>query len=148
MTSSVPNLKLSDGNSIPMLGLGTYDSKDEQELITAVKSAIDAGYRHFDCAYFYENEEIIGRALHQSIAESRGALKREDFYIVSKCWNTFHSRDSVIECLNRILVNFKCDYIDLYLIHWPFGFKENDGLMPLNSKSGKAIDSGVHYIET
>jgi diketogulonate reductase-like aldo/keto reductase len=130
-----------------MLGLGTYDSRDEQELITAIKSAINAGYRHFDCAYFYENENIIGKAFHESIAESNGTLKREDLYVVSKCWNTFHSRDNVFLCLDRILSNFKFDYIDLYLIHWPFGFKENEGLMPLDENS-KAIDSGVHFVET
>jgi aldehyde reductase len=145
--SSIPILKLSDGNKIPILGLGTYDSRDEQELITAVKTAINAGYRHFDCAYFYENENIIGRAIHESIDESNGNLKRQDFYIVSKCWNTFHSKENTKNCCEKILNNFQFDYIDLYLIHWPFGFQENGSLMPLDG-NGNGIDSGVHFIET
>ena len=143
----VPSLLLSDGNKIPMLGLGTYDSTDEQELITAVKTSISAGYRHFDCAYFYNNENIIGKAIHESIAESKGNLRREDFYIVSKCWNTFHSRENVFDCLDKILANLKFDYIDLYLIHWPFGLQENGDLIPLDEK-GFTINSDIHFNET
>ena len=145
--SLIPNLKFSAANEIPILGLGTYDSRDEQELITAVKTAVNAGYRHFDCAYFYENEQIIGKALHESINESNGSLKRQDFYIVSKCWNTFHSKENTKICCQKILDNFKFDYIDLYLIHWPFGFQENGSFMPLD-ENGNGIDSGVHFTET
>lgn len=147
MTVEIPSITLVDGTKMPFLGLGTYDSVDENEIINAVKTAINAGYRHFDCAYFYGNEHLIGKAIHQSIAESNGALKREDFFIVSKCWNTFHSRENVFNCLNKILDSFKFAYLDLYLIHWPFGMKENSELLPLDEK-GQAIDSGVHYTET
>jgi aldehyde reductase len=74
-------------------------------------------------AYFYQNEHIIGKAIHESIAESNGCLKREDFYIVSKCWNNFHSKERVPVCLDITLKRFGFDYLDLYLIHWPMGFK-------------------------
>ena len=92
-------------------------------LVTAVKTAIKAGYRHFDCAYIYFNEQHIGKGIRESIAESNGKLKREDFFIVSKCWNTCHSKAKVGKCLEGILERLGLDYLDLYLIHWPMGFK-------------------------
>ena len=121
----IPSFELSDGSKMPMIGLGTYDSTDEAELSTAIKSAIYAGYRHIDCALFYQNESIIGKAIHEKIAESNGKLRREDFFVVSKCWNNFHSAAGVNECLEKILNSFKFDYIDLYLVHWPMGFEVN-----------------------
>jgi diketogulonate reductase-like aldo/keto reductase len=95
-------------------------------LVTAVKSAIASGYRHFDCAYIYHNEEHIGRAIRESIAESNGQLKREDFFIVSKCWNNYHDKDRVGQSIDACLARFGFDYLDLYLIHWPMGFKVNN----------------------
>ena len=92
-------------------------------LVTAVKTAIKAGYRHFDCAYIYFNEQHIGKGIRESIAESNGKLKREDFFIVSKCWNTCHSKAKVGKCLEGILERLGLEYLDLYLIHWPMGFK-------------------------
>jgi diketogulonate reductase-like aldo/keto reductase len=103
---------------MPQIGLGTFNEENEQILVDAVKSAVKTGYRHFDCAYFYNNEQHIGRGIREAIAESNGQLKREDFFIVSKCWNNFHSRAKTRECLDRILSRFQFDYIDLYLIHW------------------------------
>lgn len=85
--------------------------------------AVKSGYRHFDCAYIYYNEQHIGKGIKEAIAESNGQLKREDFFIVSKCWNTFHSRKKVKQALDDILKRLEMDYLDLYLIHWPMGFK-------------------------
>ncbi len=68
---------------------------------------------------------MIGQAIKEAIAESNGKLKREDLYVVSKLWNTFHSKDLVDVALSETLSNFDLDYIDLYLIHWPMGFKVN-----------------------
>jgi diketogulonate reductase-like aldo/keto reductase len=73
----------------------------------------------FDPAWLYGNEDAIGQAIKEAIAESNNQLKREDLFIVSKVWNTHHSRELVRKCLNETLNNLGTDYIDLYLIHWP-----------------------------
>ncbi len=91
--------------------------------MTALKHALKIGYRHIDTAWLYGNEDVIGRTLKEAIAESNGALKREDLFVVSKVWNTHHSRELVRECLNETLANLQLDYVDLYLVHWPMGFK-------------------------
>ena len=120
---NIPSTKLSNGMQIPLVGLGTYDALNEQELIDAVRAAIDVGYRYFDCAYLYNNEKVIGKAIRDAIEQSNGSLKREDFFILSKLWNTFHAKDQVPIGCQKSLDLFGFDYIDLYLIHWPVGFK-------------------------
>ena len=94
-------------------------------LKATIKCALNCGYRHFDCAWLYANEAVIGNALKEAINESNGALKREDIFLTSKVWNTHHSKHLVRECLNETLANLQVDYIDLYLVHWPMGFKVN-----------------------
>lgn len=111
----------------------------------AVKHAIDCGYRHFDCAYFYGNEKEIGNAIREKILD--GTVKREDLFIVSKLWNNCHRPDLVIPACKRTLENFGLEYLDLYLIHWPFAFKEGEELIPVDEQ-GKAIPSDVDYIDT
>lgn len=143
---SIPTFKLNNGLNIPFVGLGTYKEDKDEVLTAAIKSAIKSGYRHFDCSPIYYNENIIGKAIKESIEESKGALKREEFFIVSKLWNTYHSKNRVGECLERTLKSLDLDYLDLYLIHWPMGFKEGDEDMPM--ENGKAIPSDIHYIET
>ena len=123
MLTKVPFAKLLNGMKMPMLGLGTYKEIDKNKLKNAVKAAINAGYGHIDCAYIYFNEQHIGKAINESIQESNNKLSRQDFFIVSKCWNTFHSRAKVPQCLDISLKNLGLSYLDLYLIHWPFGFK-------------------------
>lgn len=148
MATKTATIKLNDGHEFPFVGLGTFKSTGEDSIvINAVKTALEAGYRHIDCAWLYGNEALIGRAIKEAIAESNGALKREDIFLVGKVWNSFHSKDQVEVSLNLTLKDLQIDYIDLLLIHWPMGFK--DGLEPFPKDSdGKTIFSDVSYIET
>ncbi|KAF5302644.1 hypothetical protein FQR65_LT08485 [Abscondita terminalis] len=121
--TSILNITLNDGNQIPVLGLGTSGCSPD-DLIGTVKDAIDIGYRHFDCAYIYGNEKDLGVGLAAKIIE--GVVKREDLFITTKLWNTHHRPAIVETALINSLKNLGLDYIDLYLIHWPMGYKEED----------------------
>uniref|UniRef100_A0A8D8FF75 Alcohol dehydrogenase [NADP(+)] A n=2 Tax=Culex pipiens TaxID=7175 RepID=A0A8D8FF75_CULPI len=127
MAPLAPTITLNNGQKMPVLGLGTWLSR-EGEAIEAVKAAIDAGYRHIDTAYLYANEKEVGQAIREKIAE--GAIKREDVFVTTKLWNNFHDPQHVEEAFNRSLANLDIDYIDLYLMHSPMSFKFIDWAAP------------------
>ena len=118
-----PSIQLNDGNKMPLIGLGTYQSPKGQ-VHDAVINAIDSGYRHIDCAFVYGNEEEVGQAVNDAI--SAGKVTRQDMFITTKLWNTFHSRERVEKGLRISLERLKLDYIDLFLIHWPVSFQDDD----------------------
>lgn len=104
-----------------MLGIGTWQS-DPKKLYDAIVEAVKYGYRHIDCAYIYENEEIVGRALRHLF--DTGVVKREDLWITSKLWNACHRREQALPAIRTSLANLGLDYLDMYLIHWPVAFHE------------------------
>jgi alcohol dehydrogenase (NADP+) len=105
---------------MPALGLGTWKSEPD-EVYTAVRAAIEVGYRHIDCAAIYQNEEEVGRALTDSF--QAGDAKREDMWITSKLWNDSHAPGHVRPALETSLKKLQLDYLDLYLIHWPVALR-------------------------
>lgn len=126
MYLSVANhrIPLHDGNSIPIIGLGTYSEPKLTPKGTckkSVKAAIDIGYRHIDGAYLYQNEHEVGEAIREKIAE--GKLQREDIFYCGKLWATNHDPEMVRPTLERTLKVLQLDYIDLYIIEIPMAFK-------------------------
>ncbi|XP_069671524.1 1,5-anhydro-D-fructose reductase-like [Periplaneta americana] len=142
--AGVPSLTFNNGYKMPIIGLGTWKSKPG-EVTQAVMEAIDAGYRHFDCAYIYGNETEVGEGLR--IKMDAGVVKREDLFVTSKLWNTFHRPDLVEPALKESLQKLGLTYLDLYLIHWPFAFQEGGDLLP-PGPDGAIMLSDVDYLDT
>ena len=107
------------GAKIPAIGLGTFGSdRFSGEIIAeAVKGAIAVGYRHIDCASVYGNEHQIGQALREVMA---AGITRDELWITSKVWNDMHGDGDVLLSCAKTLKDLKLDYLDLYLVHWPF----------------------------
>ncbi|MEL6322226.1 MAG: aldo/keto reductase, partial [Cyanobacteria bacterium J06626_14] len=112
--------KLNDGNVIPAFGLGTWKSS-EGDVCQAVKEALRVGYRHIDAAWIYRNEQEVGRGIRESIAD--GVVSRDDIFVTSKLWNSFHAVSDVETGCHETLSALGLDYLDLYLMHWPVAFK-------------------------
>lgn len=115
---TVPHFTLANGEHIPAIGMGTFGSDhfDLKDISKAVGGAIEAGYRLFDCASVYGNENLIGQVFKDAF--DKGTVKREDLFIMSKVWNDQH-RD-VIGSIKKSLKDLQLDYLDAYFIHWPF----------------------------
>ena len=104
---------LNNGVEMPVLGLGTYKSTDPVECSVSVKAALECGYRMIDTAQLYGNEDVVGKAIKES------GIPRDEIFITTKIWcdNFSHARKSVMESLTKL----GTDYIDLMLLHWPYG---------------------------
>lgn len=112
----VPVTTLNDERSLPLLGLGTYKLKDE-ECERAIRAAIEIGYRKFDTATLYENEEAVGKALNDAMRA--GDVTRDELFVTTKVWHTSHGKEKVAAAFHESLDKLGLDYVDLYMIHWP-----------------------------
>ncbi len=116
---------LASGASIPAIGLGTWQGSNA-ELSEAVKCAINVGYRHIDAAAVYVNEIGVGQGVKEILAQKK--IKREDLFITSKLWNSYHLPKDVLPALKSSLSDLQLNYLDLYLIHWPVAYQPRVGL--------------------
>ncbi|TPG36855.1 aldo/keto reductase [Mycolicibacterium hodleri] len=112
---AVPSISLNDGNSVPAIGLGVWQTP-AGDTERAVSAALDAGYRHVDTAAAYGNETEVGLAL--AGAASSG-ITRDDVFVVTKLWNSEQGYDKTLRAFDESLDKLGVDYLDLYLVHWP-----------------------------
>ena len=140
MTTSV---FLNNDCTMPLLGLGLYKITDDAEAETAITAAVQNGYRLFDTASAYKNEEFVGHAL------AKCGIPRKDLFITTKIWNNAQRLGDVEGSLQRSLDRLGLDYIDLYLIHWPVPgcflntWKDMEKIL----ETGRALSIGVSNFE-
>ncbi|KAM0672337.1 aldo-keto reductase [Ordospora colligata] len=115
----LPAQKLSNGEHIPTIGLGTWGLVDPGVLECSIRNAIELGYRHIDTAHIYGNQKKIGQILKNIFSE--GLVERKDLFITSKLWNDSH--DDPMTAIKQTLEDLQLEYVDLYLIHWPVRFE-------------------------
>lgn len=116
----VPKRKLANGDEIPCIGMGTFGSDrfTPEEVSGAVAGAIRCGYRLFDCAAVYGNEDLIGNVFANAINE--GVVRREELFVTSKVWNNMHGKGDVLLSLAKTLKDLQFEAIDAFFMHWPF----------------------------
>jgi diketogulonate reductase-like aldo/keto reductase len=116
---AVPRRRMPTGAEMPAIGLGTFgsDHAAPSDVANAVRGAFEVGYRHFDCAAVYGNEAAIGAVFEDLL---RSGVARDSLWITSKLWNDQHAEADVIPACRRSLADLRVEYLDLYLVHWPF----------------------------
>lgn len=130
---------------MPALGFGTL-IPDAATTISATADALEAGYRHFDCAERYRNEREVGNALRTGLAA--GGIAREDIFVTTKLWNSNHRPERVEPAFDASLERLGLDYLDLYLIHTPFAFQAGDEQDPRDENGDVIYDKGVTLQDT
>lgn len=131
--------------AMPAVGFGTL-IPDPVATKQATRIALEAGFRHFDCAERYRNEEAVGDALRAAFGE--GTARREDVFITTKLWNTNHRPERVKPAFDASRRRLQIDYIDCYLIHTPFAFQPGDDQDPRDELGEVIYDPGVTLVET
>ena len=130
---------------MPALGFGTL-IPDAATTISATKGALEAGFRHFDCAERYRNEREVGEALQAGLAA--GGIAREDIFVTTKLWNSNHRPERVEPAFEASLDRLKLSYMDLYLIHTPFAFQPGDDQDPRDQNGNVLYDRDVSLLDT
>jgi alcohol dehydrogenase (NADP+) len=139
-------LRLNNGSGqIPALGFGTL-IPDAAQTLAATRDALEAGFRHFDCAERYRNEREVGRALHAGLAA--GGIAREEIFVTTKLWNTNHRPERVEPAFEASLDRLGLEFLDLYLIHTPFAFQPGDDQDPRDQNGHVIYDTGVTLLDT
>ena len=131
--------------AIPAVGFGTL-IQDPLATREATEIALQVGFRHFDCAERYRNEEAVGEAM--QAAFKAGAVRREDVFVTTKLWNTNHRPERVRPAFDASRQRLKIDTVDCYLIHTPFAFRPGDEQDPRDAQGQVIYDSGVTLVDT
>ncbi len=131
--------------SLPAVGFGTL-IPDPLVTKRAVKMALEVGFRHFDCAERYRNEQAVGDAMQEVF--KAGAIRREDVFITTKLWNTNHRPERVRAAFEGSCRRLHIDYVDCYVIHTPFAFQPGDEQDPRNERGEVIYDPGVTLADT
>jgi diketogulonate reductase-like aldo/keto reductase len=134
MNSLKDYYKLHNGVEIPCVGFGTWQAPSGEVALSAVKHALEAGYRHIDTAAAYENEVSVGLAVKQS------GIPRDEIFITSKLQNPEHGYDNTMRAFEQTMKNLGLDYLDLYLIHWPNPIKYRDNWQEANAGTWRAFE--------
>ena len=130
---------------MPALGFGTL-IPDPAVTVTATRDALNAGFRHFDCAERYRNEREVGEALEAGLAAE--GIEREDAFITTKLWNTNHRPERVEPAFDASLQRLRLQYLDLYLIHTPYAFQPGNDQDPRDQNGNVLYDKGVTLLDT
>jgi diketogulonate reductase-like aldo/keto reductase len=139
-------IRLAHGQgAMPAVGFGTL-IPDPAQTRQAIKTALEVGFRHFDCAERYRNEEAVGDAMRE-IFEA-GTVQREEVFVTTKLWNTNHRPERVRPAFEASLRRLQLDYADAYLIHTPFAFQPGDDQDPRDQNGAVIYDDGVTLAET
>ncbi|MGA7812529.1 aldo/keto reductase [Caballeronia sp.] len=133
------------GGRIPAVGFGTL-IPDVATLTSAIKVALEAGFRHFDCAERYRNEREVGEALQAGLAAGR--IARKEIFVTTKLWNSNHRPERVEPAFGASLERLGLDYLDLYLVHTPFAFQPGDEQDPRDENGDILYDEGVTLLDT
>jgi len=138
-------LQMNNGRSIPALGFGTL-IPDLGETSRATRAALEAGFRQFDCAERYRNEEAVGEAIQGVLRE--GGIERDALFIATKLWNNHHRPERVGPACEASLARLGLEYLDLYLIHTPFAFHPGDNQDPRDQNGNLLYDHDVTLLDT
>ncbi|KAH7403771.1 alcohol dehydrogenase [Cadophora sp. MPI-SDFR-AT-0126] len=134
-----PILTLNNGVKMPALGFGTFANEGSKgETHAAVIHALNTGYRHLDCAWFYQNEEEVGSGMREFLS-ANPSVKREDIFITTKVWNHLHEPEDVEWSIRDSLEKLQTPYVDAFLVHWPIAAEKNEDRTVKIGEDGKYI---------
>jgi aldehyde reductase len=143
---SEQSFPLNNGSgAIPALGFGTSLS-DNTKTVSAVRAAVEVGFRHLDAAERYRNEALVGTAIAELLANK--IVRREDLFVTTKLWNNNHRPERVKPALQNSLDRLGLDHVDLYLVHTPFAFQPGDNQDPRHPDGAVVYDEGITLEET